>query len=175
MPRIDYDARGKLQTHGKMTAIRGDWHSTECSDATGITDLEGIVTFWQNQGLGYGSHVIIDKDGNSALCANFDEVMWHTEQRNTGMVGIELVGFARFTPKIWFARLAQLDKLAKWIAYLNLDYGIPITFSVNVGWSGHIDQTHAFNLPSGHTDPGVFFPKNYVLRKAAEYRHNGWT
>lgn len=173
-PRIDLDARGRIQTHGKMTPIRGDWHTTECGDATGITELEGVVGFWERQGLGYGAHVIIDKDGNSALCSDLDQVTWHTENRNTGMIGIELIGFARFVPKIWWARRTQLDKLARWIAWINKEYGIPIRFSTSSAWSGHIDQTIAYNLPSGHTDPGKWFPKGYVLRLARKYRKQGW-
>lgn len=173
-PRVDLDARGRIQTHGHMVPVRGDWHTTECGDAAGIRELEGVVAFWERQALGYGAHVIIDADGNSALCADPGEVTWHTESRNTGMVGIELIGFARFSPKVWWLRRAQLDKLAKWIAWLNLEYGIPIRFSTASGWSGHIDQTYAYDLPSGHTDPGRFFPKGYVLAKAAKYRAGGW-
>lgn len=169
-PRVDYDARGKVATHGPHLPIRGIWHDTESHDYAGIRDLAGIVSFWQNQARGYGAHVIIDKDGNSALCANPNEITWHVGGRNTDSFGIELVGFASFTPKLWFARRAQLDKLARWMAWLNLEYGVPLRFGVNRGWSGHRDQPNA-----DHTDPGSWFPKNYVLRLANKYRKEGWS
>lgn len=172
-PSVQLDARGRIATHGKMTPVRGDWHDTECGDAQGIKELEGVVAFWQRQGLGYGAHLIIDKDGNSALCANFDEECWHTENRNGGMIGIELIGYARFTPKLWFLRLAQLNKLAKWIAYARAEHGIPIDFNVNKGWSGHVDQSKAFG--GTHYDPGAGFPRRYVLRKARIYYQKGWS
>lgn len=173
-PRVDLDARGVIATHGIMHPERGDWHSTESGDAAGIRDLEGIVNFWSEQNLGYGSHIIIDKEGNSALCADLNQITWHTENRNTGMIGIELVGRAAFTGAAWWTRRAQLDKLARWIAYINKEWHVPICFDVNAGWSGHVDQTKAFHLPSGHTDPGKFFPKGYVLRLAKKYRREGW-
>ncbi len=169
-PLVQLDARGRVQTHGTHVPIRGIWHDTESHDLAGTRDLEGIVAFWRQQAAGYGAHLIIDKDGNTAQCADFDKVTWHTGGRNTGSIGIELVGFARFVPSVWWTRRKQLDKLAKWIAYLNLEYEIPIRFHVDKGWSGHRDQP-----AQSHTDPGPWFPKNYVIRRAKQFRANGWT
>lgn len=171
-PRVDLDARGMVATHGKHLPHRGIWHDTEGSDAKGIRDLEGVVHFWHEQGRGYGAHIIIDKDGNSALCANPDQITWHTGGRNTSSVGIELIGFAKFTPSLWLVRPAQLDKLARWMAWLNLEWDIPLRDGPNIGWSGHLDQSKITG--GSHWDPGYFFPRAYVLRKAIGYRRDGW-
>ena len=168
-PRVDLDARGRIETHGNQLVKRGVFHDTESHDAAGIRDLEGIVRFWQGQGLGYGAHLIIDKAGNSALCANPEHITWAVARRNTGSFHIELIGFARFTPKLWRARPAQLEKLARWMAWLNYHYEIPLHFGINYGWSGHRDQPN-----QTHTDPGRFFPRTRVLRRANELRKSGW-
>jgi hypothetical protein len=148
------------------------WHSTESHDAAGIRDLQGIVHFWRGQHLGYGAHIIIDKDGNSAFCADPTRTTWAVQSHNTGGVHIELVGFAKFQPKTWFLRRKQLHKLARWMAWLNLEYGIPLRFSVNHGWSRHADQSKVYG--GTHWDPGRGFPTKYVLRLAASYRAEGW-
>lgn len=171
-PRVDLDARGLIETHGRQRPVRGVFHSTECGDAQGISELTGVVRFWRNQGLGYGAHVIIDRDGNSALCANPNEECWAVENRNGGTVSIELVGFARFTPKLWWARPRQLDKLARWMAWLALEYDIPLRFHVDRGWSRHADQSRVYG--GSHWDPGPFFPMGWVIRKAVVYRREGW-
>lgn len=161
---------GKIDTHGKQTPVAGVVHTTESHDYDGITDITGIVNYWRTQGQGLGAHIIIDKDGNSALNAPLDQIAWAVANHNTGRIHVELVGFAKFVPQIWWLRLSQLNKLAKWMAYINLEYGIPLEFSVAKGWAGHRDYP-----AQDHTDPGRWFPMKYVLRKANEYRNNGWT
>lgn len=171
-PKIDLDARGIVATHGPHQPLRGVWHDTEGHDAAGIRDLLGVAQFWHGQNLGYGAQVIIDKDGNSALCANPDEIVWCVENHNTGTVSIELIGFASFVPSVWLARPKQLDKLAKWMAWLRLEYGIPLDHNVNKGWSGHADQSKAFG--GSHYDPGTGFPSKLVLARARHYYKAGW-
>lgn len=169
-PLVQLDAQGRVQSHGAHTPLRGIWHTTESHDAPSIRDLEGIVSFWQRQKKGYGAHVIIDKSGNSALCVPPEKIAWHTGSRNTGSIGIELIGFARFVPKVWFVRRRQLHKLARWMAWLNLAYDIPLVFDVERGWSGHVDQPN-----QDHWDPGPGFPRKHVLRLAVKYRSEGWS
>lgn len=168
-PRVDVDLRGYVQSHGLDVPKRGVWHDTESSDAAGIRDIQGIADFWHRQDKGYGAHIIIDEEGNSGLCANMDQITWAVANRNTGTVSIELIGFARFVPSVWLARPAQLDKLAKWMAWINLEWDINLRFDVEKGWSGHRDQPN-----QTHTDPGPWFPKSLVLTKARRYRAEGW-
>jgi hypothetical protein len=171
-PRVDLDARGRIATHGNHHPVRVVLHDTESHDGAGLRDLAGIVQFWQRQNLGYGAHVIVDKDANSALCANGDRICWHTSRRNTGSIGIEIIGFARFSPSLWFARPKQLHKVARWLAYYNFEYGIPLRASPQHGITTHREQSKLYG--GSHWDPGFFFPFNYVLRLARKYRKEGW-
>lgn len=167
-PRVDL--RGTVETHGPHRPVRIVVHTTECNDAPGVRELEGVLSFWRRQDRGFGAHVLIDKHGNSALAAPFDRITWAVRGANTGSIHFELIGFARFSPQAWWLRLAQLNKLAKWIAYLNKEHGIPIQRSIVAGVAGHRE------FPGNdHTDPGRFFPWGYVLRRARQFRLNGWT
>lgn len=168
-PRVDLDCRGEVATHGWHDPVRGIWHDTESHDLWGIRDLQGVVDYWKSQDRGYGAHLIIDAEGLTALCANPNEVTWHTGMRNTGSYGIELIGLASFTAKLWLGRKKQLDKLARWMAWLNLEHDILLRFGTSYGWSGHRDQPN-----QTHTDPGRFFPKGRVIRLAQQYRAEGW-
>ena len=167
-PRVDL--RGDVDTHGPHKPVRIVIHTTECNDAPGIRELQAVLNFWQRQDRGLGAHVLIDKDGASAKAAEFNQVCWAVKGANTGTIHFELIGFARFLPQVWWLRIRQLNKLAKWIAYLNLSYGIPIERSIKAGIAGH------YEFPGNdHTDPGKFFPWKYVLRRARQFRVNGWT
>lgn len=171
-PIINVDGRAYVTPHGRHVPKRGVWHSTECGDLRGLSDLKGVANFWKQQGRGYGAHLIIDKDGNSALCCNFDDIAWAVENHNTGTISVELIGFARFGLASWLLRRKQLDKLSRWMAWIRKEYGIPLDFNVNKGWSRHADQSKAFG--GTHTDPGVGFPYRMVLRKARAYYKHGW-
>lgn len=172
-PRVDYDALGKVSIHGAhQHPTFGVWHSTESHEAAGIRDLQGIVGYWQHSTPGLGAHIIIDRDGHSAYCARPTQTTWAVQNHNTGGVHIELVGFAKFAPKTWFLRRKQLHKLARWMAWLNLEYNIPLRFSTAHGWSRHLDQSRAYG--GSHWDPGFGFPRKFVLRLAQSYRAEGW-
>ena len=171
-PIIQFDARGQVSTHGLQTPRFGVWHDTESHDAAGIRDLQGIVNFWKGQGLGLGAHLIIDKDGNSAFCVSPTFKTYAVQSHNTGGVHVELVGFAKFSPNMWFLRRKQLDKLAKWMAWLNLEYNIPLHWGVEHGWAGH--RAHSKKYGGSHWDPGFGFPSRWVLRRARKYREEGW-
>jgi N-acetyl-anhydromuramyl-L-alanine amidase AmpD len=160
----------KVETHGKHDPIRVAIHTTECADAPGLREIDAVVNFWKRQNRGLGAHVIIDKDGNAAKCAAYDRITYAVANRNTGTIHFELIGFAKFLPQVWWLRLRQLNKLAKWLAYLNMEYGIRLEHSTVDGVAGHRDYPG-----QTHTDPGRYFPMKYVLRKAREFRANGWT
>jgi len=171
-PRVDLYALGRIATHGRHVPQRVVLHDTESHDSAGIRDLEGICNYWQHSTPGYGAHVIVDKDANSAFCADPNQICWHVQGRNTGAVGIEIVGFAKFSPSLWFARPRQLHKVARWMAYLNLEYNIPLRPSPQHGVTTHREQSRLYG--GSHYDPGIFFPFNYVLRLAQNYRKEGW-
>ncbi len=169
-PLVQLDARGRVGVHGIQLPVRLVMHTTESKDYAGVKDLQGVVNWWVNAGDGLGAHIIVDAVGNSALCGNPDQIMWAVAARNTGTVHIELIARASFLPKRWWARILQLNKAAKWAAWLNLEYGIPLRFDINYGISGHKNQPN-----QTHTDPGLWFPMKYFIRKARKYRERGWT
>lgn len=171
-PHVAYNAVGKIFTHGQMWPVRFIIHSTESHDAAGLKDLEGIVGFWRRQSLGYGAHLVIDSDGNTAICASPEQKTWHTYKRNTGSIGIELVGFARFSPHAWFLRIKQLRELARWLAYYSDLYAIPLRFSTDRGVAGH--RHHSKEFGGTHWDPGFSFPFGFVIRLAKKYKAHGW-
>ncbi len=171
-PRIDVDLRGQVATHGRAFPARVVLHSTECGDAPGDLELRGVAAFWRRQGKGYGAEILIDRDGLFCLAANPDEITWAVQSHNTGTVSIELIGYARFGVTDWFRRRKQLVKLAKTLAWLSIEYAIPLRFDVNHGVSRHLDQSRVFG--GSHTDPGKGFPLGYVLRKARRFKANGW-
>lgn len=172
-PRIQYDGRDLVESHGYHRPIRVVIHDTESHDTAGIKDLQGIAEFWRRQGKGYGAHIGIDADGNSALYVDADEIAWHTGGRNTASLGAELIGFARFTRLRWFGRPAQLHKLARWLAYWNKKWGVPLEIHVERGISTHKMQSDAFHT-STHQDPGEGFPLRMIVWLAKRYRKLGW-
>src|SRR5687768_359562 len=94
----------QVATHGNHRPVRVAIHTTECGDAAGIKELDAVVAFWNRQGRGFGAHLIIDADGNTAKCAPFGKITWAVSGFNTGTLHIELIGFARFLPSIWWLR-----------------------------------------------------------------------
>lgn len=169
-PRVDVDLRGLVETHGTHAPVRGVVHDTECGDLPGDAELRGVARFWERQHEGLGAELLIDKDGLSGVCAEPNQICWAVAGRNTGSYHVELIGFARFKGFQWIRRRKQLDKLARHMAWLNLEYGIELRRDPDTGWSGHRDQPHA-----NHTDPGPYFPWALVLAKARKYRRQGWS
>ena len=159
----------KVETHGKHDPMRVVIHTTESHDYPGRKDIYAIPRYWREQGRGLGAHLIIDKHGQTGKCAPFDRITWAVKNANTGSIHIELIGFARFSPQLWWARVDQLNKAARWLAYLNKEYGIPLVHSCVAGVAGHRE------VPGNdHTDPGRWFPMKYLIRKAKVYADRGW-
>lgn len=180
-PRIDYDGRSLVASHGPHVPVRSIIHDTESHDEKGVRDLAGVANFWHNQRLpdgrpaGYGAQRGIDKKGNSARYVDDDKVAYHTGGRNTGSLGTELIGFAFFTRLVWWVkRTKQMHKLAKWMAYDHKEYGIPLVWDVEKGFSTHRMQSRHFPDLTNHTDPGAFFPKKRVMKLARHYAEDGW-
>lgn len=165
-PRIAYDARGLVATHGPMTPERIVLHDTESHDAAGIRDLEGIATYWHGVPWGPGAHRIVDRDGNVALCAPDAKIAYHVENHNAGSLGLEIVGFASFLPSVWLLRKTQLEIVARQVAWWSAAYAIPLRLDVDQGVSTHAMQSRAYR--GTHTDPGSAFPLDRVLARARE-------
>lgn len=155
-------------------------HDTESHDRAGISDLQGLVNYFDQPSTQASSHVIVDGEGHSARCVSDSEKAWHCMDFNSISLGIEQIGFATFTQAIWSRRKrTQLRKTAQYIAYWSHSYGIPIQRAV-VGVGGAVHRsgitTHAALGASGggHHDPGKGYPLALVLRMANYYKKYGW-
>ncbi len=169
--------KGSVDVHGRQNPVRVVLHDTESHDAAGITDISGIFNFWKSQGLGYGAHFIVDKDGNVGQGARCRDETWHVGNYNNGSIGIEQVGFASYTELIWKRdRLKQLIKVARLLAWLSVTFDIPLVHSIERGVCTHADVGRAGIDPSGHTDPGAGYPLTLVLWLANRYvKRGGWS
>jgi N-acetyl-anhydromuramyl-L-alanine amidase AmpD len=170
-PRIN--ARAPVATHGGHTPVRGIIHETISHNVPGTSDMTGVAGFWNRQGLGYGAHLGIDEEGQTCKYASEHAITWHTGGRNTGSLGIEIVSMKWMSKLAWWKKVPkELHKLAKWMAWYNKEFGIPLRWDVNSGWSTHYMQSKAFGT-TDHTD-GQFLPKRRVMRLAKKYRREGW-
>lgn len=182
-PSIAYHAPAGALTHGDMgRPERVILHDTECHDAAGISEIEGVVGYWIRGADKLGSHFIVDADGNVGQCGEPTELMYHTGGLNTGSVGIEQIGFASFTEKDWSARHDQLTKVAKLLAWLHTEYKIPLEVPAQQGDGKLMPgvMTHAMvsrfePASEGHTDPGAGYPLGQVLAIAKAFvAAKGW-
>ena len=159
-----------VESHGSHRPVRIILHDTESHDWKGIRDIVGVAEYWHNSGNGFGAHVIVDAEGNAGWCVSSDRIAWHCARANTGSLGIEQIGFARFSRPMWMGRKKQLDRVAKIIAQWSMEYDIPLKIDVEMGISTHAMQTKYKNVYGGHTDPGFGYPLYYVLFKARQLK-----
>lgn len=171
-PTVNFEGYHLVESHGPHAPLRIILHDTESHDSRGIRDIEGVCNYWHSQGLGYGSHILVDSDGLTGMAVAPSFVAWHTARRNTGSLGIEQIGFARFSNALWWTRQAQLHKVAKWCAWWSKTYDIPLQVDIEHGISTHAMQSRAFG--GDHYDPGKGYPLGYLIRLARKYYHEGW-
>lgn len=167
-PRIDVDVRSWFGGgHGPQTPEFIVIHDTESHDYAGIRDITGIVSYWYHRsGARLGSQVIIDKEALSGWVINENQRAYAVENHNTGALHIEMIGFAKFTPSIWWTRMPQLEKCARWCAFWHKTYGIPIQTSTTSGICTHKMCTDLYG--GSHYDPGPFFPFQWLLRRTQQ-------
>jgi hypothetical protein len=170
-PTVELDATALVSSHGPQAPRRIVLHSTESYDGTGVSDLYNIASYWRRQGIGLGAHLTIDSDGNTARNIADAELGYHVKGRNTGSLGIEQIGFARFSKSDWLSRPAQLEKVSCWLAYWSKKYDIPLVHNSERGVSTHWDQSQL--IGGGHWDPGFGYPLARVLAFAKHYKEVG--
>lgn len=161
-----------VDNHGKMNPSRIVLHSTE-SDGDGWTYGDAIANFWKRQGQGYGAHFVVSRDGAVTDCLPRTFVAWHVQNHNTGSIGIEQAGYARFTRAEWMRRPLELDATARLIARLCHNWDIPAVDSTESGVCTHADCSARYG--GSHTDPGALYPFTHVLGMARAYlKAGGW-
>lgn len=160
-PHIHVDRRKQGNTHGTHKPIGVVLHSTECGDRAGTSDIVGVLKFLERTPDQLGVHFVVDAEGLLGQGGAMRRVMYHCAGHNTGYIGIEMIGFARFSVKTWYRRRKQLKKVAVLLAYLSIKFGIPLLHNTKSGVCLHRD------IPQGgHWDPGYNFPLKRVLKWA---------
>lgn len=192
-PNVKIDARaeimearrrlGSLIPRARVGALElGVLHGTVSSDVPGPRDLQGIIDYWKTKNAGGLAHAIVDLEGNSAFTVDTAFRAPHVGTMNGVSVGIEIVSNVGWLSRLyWRPRTVQLHETARWIAGINLVYGLPIREAVvtkagdvtTTGWTTH-RVLGQLGLGTDHTDPGPFFPMRKVLEIARWYRANGW-
>jgi hypothetical protein len=166
-------------------------HETVSYNVHGLTDIAGVAKYMDS--VNYEIHGIIDMEGNSGWCYDplgvYDHCASNGGMVNTRSIGFELVSEVPFMKTLALKREAwdpegprkkQLDKLARWVAWLHKKQGIPLTYSdgTRPGITTHWSVSQSYNVPGGHTDcwplqKGGYFPVNYVIYKARQIVKEG--
>lgn len=109
------------------------------------------------------SHYLIDDDATYQLVDDGAEA-WHASRENARSIGIEIVGFAD-APGTWSE--AKLDRLAALLAWLSVEYGIPLEYRETAA-DPELPRgivSHASIDPERRHDPGMWFPWPEVIEK----------
>jgi N-acetyl-anhydromuramyl-L-alanine amidase AmpD len=164
-PYIHVDRRAQGNTHGSQRPWRVILHSTESHDRAGNADIIGVLKYLEGTSDGLGIHFVVDREGRVGQGASVLRLCYHARGANTDSVGIEMIGFAKFSVKTWYRRRRQLKKVARLLAYLSIRFDIPLKRSTTHGVCLHRD------FPAGgHWDPGYGFPTRRVLRWARQIK-----
>jgi hypothetical protein len=134
-------------------------HTTEGHNRPGLSDLRGLVSFFDNPSSQVSAHVANDAQGNDARIVPDDRKAWTQAAFNSVALSIEQIGFSSQNA---FPE-AQLRNTARWIAYWSKKFGIPITHSTTRGVCQHKDLG---SEGGGHHDCGPDYPLPTVLSMA---------
>jgi hypothetical protein len=137
-------------------------HTTEGHNRPGLSDLQGLVSMFDNPATQASSHIGNDAEGNDARMVPDDRKAWTQAQFNPIALSIEQIGFAADSGSM---SQKQLANTAAWIAHWSRKYDIPIRHSTTHGVCQHRDLGAA---GGGHSDCGPAYPFNKVLSMAKE-------
>jgi N-acetylmuramoyl-L-alanine amidase len=156
-------------------------HQTISPDLPGIKDIASVGAYLAH--VGYAIHMIVDKDANSgAVTPEFETAVYeHATSGKLGVnhrsIGIEQVSYKTGIKGYWWGRPRELNKVARWCAYLCKKHGIPPVYDPTCqhGICGHWDVTRAGHVTGGHTDVQYpDYPTKWVAKAAATYMKTGW-
>jgi N-acetyl-anhydromuramyl-L-alanine amidase AmpD len=153
-------------------------HSTEGQDIPHtVRDLQSLGWWFDNPAADASSHVGVDGDGYSALYVPDHLKAWTCAYYNPVSLNIECIGKAAQPASQW--ETAQYKKVAMYIAYWSVKYGIPIrkgavTRDGRVSKSGVIRHSDLGRLGGDHHDPGRNFDLSRANDIARGFRKNGW-
>lgn len=174
-PRVDVPL--SYTAHGTSPKTLIVLHQTISPDRTGVSDITGVGNYLHQ--VDYGIHIIDDLEGNSAAVAPDNEtaIFWQVEGANTESIGIEQISYKTGVSGYWWKRSRQLNKTARWCAYLCKTHGIPPVYDplAKHGICGHADVTRTRGIAGGHTDCEYpDYPTKWVAAAAKAYMLTGW-
>ncbi len=150
-------------------------HTTEGSNHTGLSDLRGLINYFDQPSVQASSHVANDAEGNDARMVRDEDKAWTESYINPIGLSIEQIAFSSWSRAEWFSHPHQLTNTANWIAYWSRKYDIPIRRGAAPhGYlirSGVVAHKWLGILGGGHSDPGWGFPWAYVLLMARYLDH----
>ncbi len=184
---LDISAEQADNCHGKSDKDMIVLHETVSPDYVGWADVKSVSAFLDSKD--YGIHGIVDKEGNVAWSYGLGRcIFYHTASEghnvNTRSIGIENVSNVMLLTSdntarwnIWWARDAQIEALAKLIAWVSDAHDIPLVVSDGntPGVTTHWQVTQKFNVPGGHVDCwprhlGGYFPLLRVIQRARDFK-----
>lgn len=165
-PHVKVQRAKTGNTHGGLQPVGVILHSTESHDRPGVSDVEGVLKFLERHPQQLGIHFVVDKAGNIGQGAYTNRCVYHCKGVNHTTVGIEMIGFAKFSLKTWYKRRRQLKKVARLLAWLSVKYH----FELN----RQSIKMHREVPGNDHWDPGYNFPIERVLKWARKDREKGW-
>lgn len=171
MPKPKIDRVILSPSHGENQEKVIVLHSTESHDRPGVGDVDGILDYLKDNGLGV--HYVVDGEGHIGKGAEHHQLVYHAKGANSIGIGIEQVGFAAWKTRRWLWQPVgtqrvlrrQLLTVAHLVAYIADVEDIPIKRSTTHGIALHADFPDG-----GHWDPGPGYPLGWVLRKARKIR-----
>jgi len=148
-----------MHTHLTIRPRHGLWEPGRSSRITHVTvhctegaTAKGAASWWQNAAAGGSAHVVID-DEFLIRAVNDADTAYHARGVNAYSLGLEIVGFARWTRDEWLDHPERLEEAARIHAGWCNAYAIPLVWSTRAGFHSHA------GLPGNdHTDPGDGFP-----------------
>lgn len=168
-PKVQVNRIRFGNVHGRLNPSVVVLHSTESHDRPGTEDVEAVLKYLEDTPEALGVHFVTDKEGNLGQGARINQLVYHAKGANSISVGIEQIGFAHHTHWNRIDRTPQIEKVAKTLAYISKERGIPLRHSTTHGVALHRD------FPLGHhTDPGESYPLSRVLRLARRFKKTGW-
>ena len=136
IPRIQQGQRGRTE----FIVI----HDTESDN------IDGVESWFENGSpQEAGAHIGISRFGETRQWALLDQLVYHAVGANSESIGIEVCGYASFSPTRWLVRRNQRIATAKAVARLCYH------FSLGEPKSGYTVKAHADFPQGGHNDPGI--------------------
>ncbi len=138
-------------------------HDTEGGNVKGVSDLQGLGSWFDRRSTRASCHIGIDAQGNSIRIVPDSRVAWHAGWVNHWSLGIEQVGFASWSKDQWVDGYhLGLYRVASQIATWSTEFDIPIVPTKH-GYQKGVTLHRWVSGRGGHWDPGFNYPINYVI------------